>query len=81
MEIADIAAFLTQFGTPGIMVAYLVWREREERKYQTAKDALDRASAEKALEKQHVLDRERIEADLEVARSLTMFTAVTERLR
>lgn len=45
------------------MVGYLIWRESMERKDVRAK-----------MEKEHELAKEKIEADLELARAMTLLT-------
>lgn len=66
----DVIALLTNFGFPGFMVVYLVWREREERKERVTKHELDRQ-----------LDRETNEANLELARSFVLLTETIRGLR
>ena len=66
----DPTALLTlagQFGPMGLMIGYLIWRETMER----------RAQREKS-EKEHELAKERIHADLELARAMTLLTVTIQ---
>jgi hypothetical protein len=63
MTISQVLALAGQFGPMGLMVSYLIWRETMDRK-----DARDKAG------KEHELAKERINADLELARAMTLLT-------
>jgi hypothetical protein len=68
--VPDVATALTlagQFGPMGLMVGYLVWREPGDRK-----DRREHAERERDLA------RERINADLELARAMTLLTVTIQ---
>lgn len=67
MGASDVVALATQFGTPGLFVGYFIWREHAERR-----DAREKAK------KEHELARARIDADLELARAMTLLTVTIQ---
>ena len=64
---AELATIATQFGMPGLFISYLIWRERQDREAARLEAAEDRKLA-----------RERIDADLELARSMALLTAAIQ---
>ena len=67
MGAADVVMLAGQFGPMGLMVGYLVWDRHAERKHLTDNE-----------DKNRELSRERIRADLEMARSLALLTAMIQ---
>jgi hypothetical protein len=69
MDMAQLLPLVGDFGPMGLMVAYLIWRERTQ--------ATERIESEKA---RIAADMARIEADKALAQSLGALTAVVQRL-
>lgn len=67
MGTADVLTLAAQFGPMGLMVGYFIVRESAERK-----------DARRKAEKEHELARERINADLELARAMTLLTVTIQ---
>lgn len=67
MGAPDFVSLAAQFGTMGLMVGYLIHRE-----------AMERKDARAESEKQRDLARERINADLELARAMTLLTVTIQ---
>lgn len=70
MGAADVLMLAGQFGPMGLMIGYLVWREAQERR-----------AVRDSEEKDRELARERIAADLELARSFTLLTATIQGMK
>lgn len=66
MGASELATFALQFGPMGLMVGYLILHEKWER---------DEAKLDREL------SRERIDADLELARSFTLLTETIRGLK
>lgn len=67
MGASDVVTLATQLGAPGLFIGYFIWRETMERK-----DAREKA------EKEHELAKARINADLELARAMTLLTVTIQ---
>lgn len=80
MGVSDVAALAAQYGTMGIMVAYLILREKHEREFRAKEAEADREFKKEQAAAERDLARERINADLELARSMTLLTATIQRL-
>lgn len=67
---SELITLAGQFGPLGLIIGYLVWRESAERK-------MVREEAEKNRE----VTKERIAADLEMAKAFTILTVTIQGLR
>lgn len=67
MSTPDVLTLAAQFGPMGLMVGYLIWRETMERR-----------DARQTTEQERELARERIAADLELARAMTLLTVTIQ---
>ena len=67
---ADLLALAGQFGAPGLFIAFLIWDRREQ-----AAAAKDRAKADQDIAEK------RVQADLDMAKSLTMLAERINHVR
>lgn len=70
MSFGDIMKLAAEFGPSGVIIGYLMWERYSRDRREEKKD-----------EQRGTIEKERIEADLEMARALTLLSERVDRVR